>query len=397
MSLFSGQTFSNLGEQLYLIAIPWLVYEMTQSTLTMGTVAAIIAFPQIIFGLIIGVVIDRFNKRKIMMYSTVLQVILMTLLPTLYLSNALSIYHIYIICFLYSLGSLIFLSTYRSALPQLVERTNLVKANSLIQSSLTIIRVIGPIIAGILIANFGVHNALYVNMFSFIILYLVLINIKFPNEKRQYHQKVKTTMIREIKEGIQFIFSNKSFLHINILSFFVNMGMAMSLSMMVFYLHGDYDFTAQQVGYVFAISGAMAFLFSIIAPALVRYFNQIQAILLSCALSGFGLIFITFSSHWLVIGLFLGCITGGTTLASIYIYTFFQHETPENLLGRVFTTSQMLARISTPLAVFFGGWFTHYFIHISQLFLFSGVIIILTIVVATIILRSSKKFRKVAV
>lgn len=397
VSLFTGQTISNIGEQLYLIAVPWLVFELTQSTLTMGTVSAVIAFPQIIFGLLIGVLIDRFNKRKLMIYSTFLQIILMTLFPTLYLMDILSIYHIYIICFLYSIGSLVFLSTYRSTVPQLVNKNNLVKVNSLIQSSLTIVRIIGPIFAGIIISKYGAQNALYVNMISFLILYCLLLFIRLPEESQYAQKQNKKSLIKEIEEGFKFIFHHKRMFYMNILTLFVNIGMSIGLSMMVFYLRGDNLLSAEHVGYVYSISGGMAFLFTLIAPKLIVNSNYLKGILISCSISGLALTLISLPFEWVTMGLLLGFITGGGTLASIYINTFLQSETPDHLIGRIFTTSQMLARVSTPISVFIGGWLTNSLISISQLFLFSGIIIMLSTLIAAIVLKNSKNSIKVAI
>ncbi|KHF37802.1 MFS transporter [Halalkalibacter okhensis] len=397
MSIFSGQTISNFGEQFYLIAIPFLVYEMSQSTLTMGTVSAIIAFPQIIFGLLIGVLIDRFSKRKIMIYSTLLQVILMTLLPVLYVSGTIHIYHVYIIVFLYALGSLTFLSTYRSSLPQLVEPDHLVKANALIQSSLTIIRVVGPLLAGLIIAYFGLQNAFYINLLSFCLILLILVLVNFPEETVNNMVKKPESFSEQLKEGVAFIFQNKTFLKVNILFFFVNIGMSMGLSLMVFYLHGVYLLSEDQVGYVYAISGGIAFLLSIFSPLITKRVNILQSIVASCGLAGVSLVFMAFPFHWIIMGAILGGIMGSATVANIFINSYFQQETPKHLIGRVFTTSQMFTRISTPLAVFVGGWFTHYFVDIKVLFLISGLLIILTTVAVSLFVSENKKdIKKVA-
>ncbi|MFP3919088.1 MFS transporter, partial [Lysinibacillus telephonicus] len=53
-TLFFSQSISNIGEQIYILALPWFVYELTHSTLTMGTVAAMISLPQILFGFFLG-------------------------------------------------------------------------------------------------------------------------------------------------------------------------------------------------------------------------------------------------------------------------------------------------------------------------------------------------------
>ncbi|MED4129458.1 MFS transporter [Shouchella miscanthi] len=385
ISLFTGQTISNTGEQVYLIALPLIIYELTRSTLTMGTVSAIIAIPQLIFGLFIGVLIDKTNKKKIMVISVLIQFILMTLLAILSSFDSLTTNVIYIITFLYSLLSLIFLSTYRSIIPEIVNRKELLKANSYIQSSLSLVRVIGPIIAGGVIGLVGVGNSIFVNSLSFLILFILLINVSVPTDVKsriQQEDNINKSFIKslfsDVSEGLVFIYNNKKIFSVISLSFFINIGLAISMSMMVFYLHGNTSVSISQLGYIYSIGGVITFFFTLMVPLINKlYKNKLIIILVFCSVSGLALILLPITQNWISIGVVLGLVTGGVTLASVYINTLIQVLTPNHLLGRVIITSQLLARLATPLALFFGGWASHFIISIPTLFIISGIIILI--------------------
>lgn len=73
--LFTGQSISNLGDQIYLITLPILVYELTKSSFIMGTVSAVNIIPELLFALFIGAVVDRYKKKKIMLYTAILEML----------------------------------------------------------------------------------------------------------------------------------------------------------------------------------------------------------------------------------------------------------------------------------------------------------------------------------
>lgn len=387
--LFGGQTVSNIGDQIYLIALPWLVYELTQSSFDMGTISAINALPEIVFAIFMGVFIDRYNKKKIMLIACIIEFILIALIPILSYLNLLNIHHIYVIGFLYSSTTLVFLITYRSSIPILVGKSLLVKVNSLIQISLTLIKMIGPILAGILIANFGVVHALMIDSLTFLVLLISITLIKIPSLK--VSDDAKTSIKQDIKDGFKYTFGSKELRFINWLVLVVNIGMSVGLSLMVFYLRGENNLLAKEVGFVYSIAGTVAFLMTIMAPYISKVIRNLQAISLSCCVSGIGLILMPFMDGVVLVGISLGLVTGGGTLATIYINSTLQSMVPVEYLGRVFATAQMTSRISVPVALMIGGWSSATIFGIDGVFKVSGSIILLSALLSGFSLRRKKE------
>lgn len=387
--LFGGQTVSNIGDQIYLIALPWLVYELTQSSFDMGTISAINALPEIVFAIFMGVFIDRYNKKKIMLIACIIEFILIALIPILSYLNLLNIHHIYVIGFLYSSTTLVFLITYRSSIPILVGKSLLVKVNSLIQISLTLIKMIGPILAGILIANFGVVHALMIDSLTFLVLLISITLIKIPRLK--VSDDAKTSIKQDIKDGFKYTFGSKELRFINWLVLVVNIGMSVGLSLMVFYLRGENNLLAKEVGFVYSIAGTVAFLMTIMAPYISKVIRDLQAISLSCCVSGIGLILMPFMDGVVLVGISLGLVTGGGTLATIYINSTLQSMVPVEYLGRVFATAQMTSRISVPVALMIGGWSSATIFGIDGVFKVSGSIILLSALLSGFSLRRKKE------
>lgn len=387
--LFGGQTVSNIGDQIYLIALPWLVYELTQSSFDMGTISAINALPQIFFAIFMGAFIDRYDKKKIMLIACIIEFILIALIPMLFYLNLLNIYYLYVVGFLYSSTTLLFLITYRSSIPVIVEKSLLVKVNSLIQISLTIIKMIGPILAGILIAKFGVVHALMIDSLTFLVLLVSITMIKIPSLK--VSNGANTSLKQGIKDGFKYTFGSKELRFINWLVLVVNIGMSVGLSFMVFYLRDENQFLAKEVGYVYSIAGTVALLMTIMAPYISKLIRDLQAIALSCCLSGMGLILMPYMDGVVLSGITLGLVTGGGTLATIYINSTLQSMVPVEYLGRVFATAQMTSRISVPVALMIGGWSSATIFGIDGVFKVSGSIILLSALLAGFSLRRKKE------
>lgn len=378
-TLFFSQSISNIGEQIYILALPWFVYELTHSTLTMGTVAAMISLPQILFGFFLGSIIDNGSKKKLLFISTLIQVLLCGIIPTLYYFEVLEIYHIYVISFLYSTSSLLFLSTYRSTIPNIVRESELLISNSWIQSSLTIIKIIGPIIGGFLLAYYNATFAMLVNMFSFFFLLIFIPTLKINQESIKKSNK-QWSIIKDSLDGIKFIFHDKNIFQINIISLFLNFSIYFSTSMILYFLLDERSLNSTEVGYLYALGGGIAFLITLMAKKINKNFNLFQSIFISCAFTGIAFIFFPIPTHWILFSILFGFINGGLTLASIFINTYLQKNTPSFMLGRVFTTSQMLSRVTAPVAVFLSGWLIeNKIISISSVFTISGIGIILVL------------------
>src|SRR5258705_3612241 len=93
--LWIGESISLLGDQFYMIALPWLVLQLTGSALTLGTVMALGGIPRALFMLIGGAVVDRFSPRSVMMASNFARLVLVALLSALVLTNNIRIEMLY--------------------------------------------------------------------------------------------------------------------------------------------------------------------------------------------------------------------------------------------------------------------------------------------------------------
>lgn len=150
--LMAGQFVSALGDHFYLVAMPWLALELTGSGLIAGTVLAVAGLPRAVFLLVGGAVTDRYSAKGLLVVANGVQGVFMTLLGVAALSWFTPLWLLYAISFLNGLVSAFGLPAFTSMLPRVVSPDKLEGGNVAIQGANMASGVIGPAVAGAVIA-----------------------------------------------------------------------------------------------------------------------------------------------------------------------------------------------------------------------------------------------------
>jgi predicted MFS family arabinose efflux permease len=166
--LWLGEGISLIGDQFYLIAMPWLVLQITGSSGTALGVALMLAgIPRAIFVLVGGALSDRISPRLVMLASNALRGVLVGVLAALTLTQVVELWHVYALSFMFGLVDAFFHPAYASLPPRLVDGTLLEPANALLQVTLRLSLLIGPGLAGVLVARHGPAIALAFDAVTF--------------------------------------------------------------------------------------------------------------------------------------------------------------------------------------------------------------------------------------
>jgi MFS family permease len=120
--LWIGEGISLLGDQFYMIALPWLVLSLTGNALAVGTVMAMAGIPRALFMLVGGALTDRFTPRKLMISSNLVRMVLTGLLAALVAMNLIQLWMIYALALFFGLADAFFFPAQTSIVPQLVVR-----------------------------------------------------------------------------------------------------------------------------------------------------------------------------------------------------------------------------------------------------------------------------------
>lgn len=184
---FTGQLISLIGSWLQIITQGWLVFELTRSAFWVGFVATASSLPVLIFSLFGGVLVDRFDKKKIIYVTQGAFMILAFILGIMTMLKIINVYEIALIAFLFGVLNAIDIPSRQAFVTEMVGREKMASAIALNSGAFNGARIIGPTIASILIAFFGVGIAFIVNGISYIAAFAALKLIKIEGKVHYNH------------------------------------------------------------------------------------------------------------------------------------------------------------------------------------------------------------------
>ena len=204
---FTGQVISVSGTWMQNVALAWLVVELTHSPLAVGILAFCRFIPFTVFGLVAGVVADRIDNRKLVIGTQTVSMTFSALFAVLVLSGLETLWVVYLLAILSS-TALVFDAPGRHALTfQMVGRDELPNAVALNASLFNASRVVGPAVAGVLIAAFGVGVCFAVNAVTFLAVLVALLMMRKDELVPIQRSAEPPTMLRGIREGFAYVLS----------------------------------------------------------------------------------------------------------------------------------------------------------------------------------------------
>jgi MFS family permease len=205
-NLILGGTISMFGDQFYLIALPWLVLQLTGSKVALGTVLMLAAVPRAVLMLMGGAISDRSSPRRIMFITALARTILVSGIAALLWLNSIALWHVYVLSFLFGLADAFAIPAMMAILPVLVERHQLTKANSALQSSMQLTLIAGPAPAGVVIKKLGIMWAFLIDAVSFLFILAALWTI--PDPKKEAAAHTSKNVWHSMMEGIRYVHSD---------------------------------------------------------------------------------------------------------------------------------------------------------------------------------------------
>jgi MFS family permease len=222
---------SAIGDQVANVTIAWQVYTITNSPLQLGLTGLFRALPIFIFSLTGGVLADRTSRRKLLIFSQGIGMILALLLGLLTTTGLVKVWHIYAAAFIAGAVST-FDQPARSALvPSLVPKEHLATAFALSVTLRQSATLFGPFLGGMIIASLGISSAHYINALSFLSVIVCLALIKV---QEIWTVSTKESPLQSLREGIKFLWHESGIMALLVLDTCVNLVGAYKSMMPVF-------------------------------------------------------------------------------------------------------------------------------------------------------------------
>ena len=351
---WTGQTLSNLGSSITMFALPLLVFKLTGSALNLGITTAAEYIPYLLFGLVLGALMDRVNRKRAMIVADVGRATVIASIPVAATAGILTVWWIYAVGFLTSIFTICFEAGQFAAIPSLVSTDDLVTANGRVQASYSGASIIGPLLAGLLITVLPVATMLYLDALSFLVSVgsLVLIRVSFnaiePHERRSIGQ--------DVLEGLRYVLGHPVLRNISIMMALVNFFGSTAYAQIVLFAERQLHARDAQVALLYS-GGSLGIVALSLSAGLLRKRWSFSQVALGALMAG-GIVTVAFAVtpvFWLALPLW-SLQTGLGILFNINTSSLRQAIVPNYLLGRVLSIAGVLAWSAIPLGTLLGGF-----------------------------------------
>ena len=385
---FIGQSVSLIGTWMQVIALSWLVYDLTDSALLLGLVGFFSQVPSFFIAPFSGVFVDRWNRHRILVATQALSMIQAFILAFLTLTGRITIWQIILLSLGLGLINAFDMPARQAFVVEMVEkRSDLANAIALNSSMVNSARLIGPAIAGILVALVGEGFCFLINGITFMSVIVALLAMKL---KKQPEHRYSNNIVYDIKEGFRYAFGfvpiRSILLFLGLVSF---IGMPYTVLMPIFakdILQGGPNF----LGFLMSSAGIGALIGGIYLASrkTVRGLGRI----LAAATGIFGVSLILFStSRILWLSLLMMLVSGFGMIVHIAASnTILQTITEDDKRGRVMSFFTMAFMGMAPFGTLLEGALANW-IGAANTVLISGGICILGTIIFSIKLPAIRK------
>lgn len=348
---WAGQTFSSLGDSFAFIALPLLVLQATGSVAQMGLVTGTFGISNLITNLISGVVVDRVDRRRLMIWSDIGRLFVNALIPLSWWLFGPQIWLIYMVTAVGASFGSFFQVSYITALTHLVNKDQLTVANGRLQTTFGIAFVAGPMLAGFISAQVGPATTVGINALSFAFSAISLALVRFqPVEGEETAKEVRpVNLLHEWLSGLKFLWGQPVLRTVTIMLAFYSLINTASLDLFIFHLKHDWQQDDNAVGFMLGLSSA-GFIVGGITVAWVRKRVGFGLCFLGgMFVSGISIALIGLAPNFLIVCLMAIVFTYASCVQGIVSMTLRQAITPNHLLGRVTAIFWALNAVPGPL------------------------------------------------
>jgi len=368
-----GHTVSLLGTELYAFVLSLYILEVTGSALKFSVTFALGMLPRIIFGPIAGVVADKLDRKKLVVFLDMLSAVVVFSLLALSILDEIRLVYIYTTTFLLAVCNAFFYTALTSSIPMFTDDEGVLKANSLGQFASSFASMSGPFIGGILLGLLDIKLFLLINAISFLLSAISEMFIDFNVRDKIYGTSKKTseskksTFWKDMSEGFRFLISQKWMLKLYSFILLFNSLIIIGLYVALPYItKQSWGFTSQQFGILNTmyplgiLIASISYSFIPAAQSNIKRIVRSLSIMSTCILI-IGIIAskkFFLLSNWqyvFILGGLSFIVSFSETLVNIPVAVIIQRLVPNEKLGRVQGIIGTFALGLVPISFVLGG------------------------------------------
>ncbi len=389
LALWLGQVISQIGDSFTYLALLITVNRLTGSTVAMGFMVISLSLPQLIFSFLAGVVVDRVDRKRVMVVSDLLRGLLVLAFITVRTPE--QVYVFYVVGFLLSSVGVFFSPAKTAMIPRIVQgEERLLSANALSQTIRVVALLFGPAMAGFAIAWLGTAPAFVVDSLTYIVSGIAILTISTDGRNVAEGRTSLRTIWDQLAEGVSYTVHNNTILGIIVTLMVALLGVGAIEVLFVPYLQGEFGVGSEGLGIVQTAQGIGMLLGSALIGSLAARFRLTRIIAWSVALLGITIAGAGMVNQFALIA--MAMFVAGLSLAPLNaaLSTLMQITVPDDKLGRVSSVVDTTGTVSYLISMS-GAAFLAEAMGIRTVFVAAGVITAISLLPALIMMKEPKE------
>lgn len=359
--LWTGQSASLLGTQITYVAMPLTAVLLLDATpLEAGALVALETLPFLLFGLFVGVLLDRRARRSVMIVADVVRAAALAWIPVGHALGVLNIGQLFVVVFVLGVMTVFFDLAYQSYVPGLVGRDRLPEANGKLELSGSMAQVAGPGAAGLLVSALGAPVAIAVDAVSYVLSFFTTAGLPADEAPKPQPGASALSVRAAIREGFAVIWRQPLLRWFTTAAVIINLFSGALMSVFFLYLIRVLGMGSTQVGLIVAVGSVGALTGALLVGRLTGRFGVGPTLILTMALPGLGyLVLAAVHGHSpaviAVVAAASFAVQFSVPVFNVTVISFRQVTTPDELLGRVNATARTCALGAYSLGSLLGG------------------------------------------
>jgi DHA3 family macrolide efflux protein-like MFS transporter len=357
--LLSGQLVSQMGNSFYPLAIYWYTYSLTRSSVDLGYLTTVISLTALV-SMLTGVLVDRWDRRKTMLWSDVTRALLAGGLALLAALGTLQLPVMFAFALLLGLVGNLFAPAQMSLLPNVVGMEDLGAASGFNQGASAGAGLVGTSVGGFLLGIFGSASLLALDALSFVVSFVSIGLLRLPKTATLPRRDAQPgarpgKFLSELGEGLQFVYGNGFFRRVVVIAALVNFAFMPLNVLDVVWVRDVLHLGAFAYGLFGAAATVGIIAGSILAGPMMQRLDPGRLMIGSLGLSA--LAFAAFSQlpYFLPDIVALIILGVGLGIVNPVAQTLFQRATPQYMMGRAVGALMGTAQMASPLGALVGG------------------------------------------
>jgi DHA3 family macrolide efflux protein-like MFS transporter len=358
MVIFAGQAFSLFGSRLVQFALVWWITETTGLASTLAFASIVAMLPQVLLGPFAGALVDRWNRKTVMMVSDSFIALVVVALAFLYGTGAIRLWHVFLAMFTRSLGGAFQWPAMQATTSMMVDRESLSRVAGMNQSLMGLAGIVAPPLGAFLMEVIPIQTILLIDVATAVLAVGPLLFVKVPQPSRGAEEAMGLrSILSDMKEGAVFVWSWKGLRIIMGMSMLINLLMSPAFSLLPLVVTNHFDGGVMELGWLQSANGVGMIAGGLILGAWGGFRRRVVTAMTSLVISGVFILAFSFIPPALFL-VAVGCVFMFAVFNAMANGTFFssmQAVIPPEMQGRVFTILMSLSGGMTPIGLAVAG------------------------------------------